>query len=105
MTKTDAWGRPMVPYLPSSVVNDTEAMAILRDALNGKPGWAIRARRVLGIAQQLECVRPGCIVSFPSGGKRKKYCSETCRKVDYKRLAKWPFTEARDDIRSRSHRG
>lgn len=97
MSRDNSWSWPG-SHAPANVVNDTEAKAVLRDALNGKPGWAIEARRVLGIAQQLECVRPECRVMFPSGGHRRKYCSETCRNIDYKRLAKLlqrPFAELR----------
>ena len=65
------------------VISDTAAVAILRDALTGTPGWRERARSLLGLTEQLTCRRCGNF--FPSGGKRKKTCGK----------CKWDYTAAR----------
>jgi hypothetical protein len=57
--------------------DDSELTAVLNAALNGEDGWRERARQVLGITRQLPCELCGTL--FPSGGKRRQYCSEQCR--------------------------
>lgn len=69
----------MLAYLKtrSAPVDVGEVGRVLKNALDGKPGWGEEARRVLGLQRMISCEY--CQTPFPSGGKRKKYCKDVCR--------------------------